>query len=117
MRPARNLEFYSWYFFRVSGLLLIVLALGHFAMMHVFNSILDIDYQFAAGRWAQPAWRVYDWLLLALALLHGFNGLRVIATEYVHSPAGRRVAQSVVGGLTLAFLALGTYVVVAFQPG
>jgi succinate dehydrogenase / fumarate reductase membrane anchor subunit len=116
-RPAGgNFEFYSWYFFRVSGLLLIVLALGHFAIMHVLHSILEIDYQFAARRWADPLWRVYDWLLLTLALLHGFNGVRVITAEYVRSRSGRLAAQGVVGVFTLLFLALGTYVLVAFQP-
>jgi succinate dehydrogenase / fumarate reductase membrane anchor subunit len=113
---SRNLEFYSWYFFRVSGLLLIVLALGHFGIMHVLRSILEVDYQFAARRLAEPAWRVYDWLLLTLALLHGFNGVRVMATEYVRSPRGRLAAQRVVAVFALGFLALGTYVLVVFQP-
>ena len=85
-------EFYSWYFLRVSGLLLIFLALGHFLIMHVAHSILEVDYAFAARRWAVPAWRVYDWLLLALALLHGFNGLRVVVDEWVRPPRLRRAA-------------------------
>ena len=110
-----NLEFYSWYFFRVSGLLLVVLALGHFAIMHVLHSILEIDYQFAARRWASPAWRVYDWLLLVLALLHGFNGLRVVVNEHVRARPLRAAGQWLVGALTLGFLALGTYVVIAFD--
>jgi succinate dehydrogenase / fumarate reductase membrane anchor subunit len=119
VRPARvegNLEFYSWLFFRVSGLLLIVLALGHFAVMHVVHSILEVDYDFAAGRWAVAGWRVYDWLLLSLALLHGFNGVRVIVNEYVRSPGVRRVAHGAAGVFAVGFLSLGTYVVVAFQP-
>jgi succinate dehydrogenase / fumarate reductase membrane anchor subunit len=116
MKQSRSFEFYSWYFFRVSGLLLIVLALGHFALMHVVHSILDVDYQFAAARWAVPAWRVYDWLLLALALLHGFNGLRVVVDEHVRPARLRRAAQVVVGALAAGFLLLGTYTVVAFRP-
>jgi succinate dehydrogenase / fumarate reductase membrane anchor subunit len=114
-RPARNLEFYSWYFLRISGLLLIFLALGHFALMHVVHSILDVDYDFAARRWASAGWRIYDWLLLALTLLHGFNGLRVVVSEYVHQPGLRRATTAFVYLLTALFLALGTYAVVAFQ--
>ena len=113
-RPG-DLEFYSWYFFRLSGLLLILLALGHFVVMHVFHSILEVDFRFAAGRWAVPFWRVYDWLLLVLALLHGFNGVRVVVGEYVHAPVWRTAALWLVGLLTLAFLTLGTYVVVVFR--
>jgi succinate dehydrogenase / fumarate reductase membrane anchor subunit len=113
--PAPSREFYSWYFLRVSGLLLIFLALGHFLIMHVVHSILEVDYAFAARRWAVPAWRVYDWLLLALALLHGFNGLRVVVDEWVRPPRLRRAAQIAVGAATAGFLLLGTYVVVAFR--
>jgi succinate dehydrogenase / fumarate reductase membrane anchor subunit len=112
--PA-NLEFYSWYFLRLSGLLLVVLALGHFAIMHVLHSILEVDYDFAVRRWAIPAWRIYDWLLLALTLLHGFDGLRVVVNEYVHVPTLRRAAQAAVALLTVAFLLLGTYTVVTFR--
>jgi len=115
-RQGAGIEFYSWYFFRVSGLLLVVLALGHFLIMHAFNSILDVDYQFVVDRWANPAWRVYDWLLLVLALLHGFNGLRVVVNEYVKPRALWRAAQAAVATGTVTFLLLGTYVLVAFQP-
>ncbi len=113
-RRTANFEFYSWYFFRLSGLLLIFLALGHFALMHVFHSILEVNYTFAARRWAAPAWRIYDWLLLVLALLHGFNGLRVMVDEYVRPARVRRAAQVVVWTVAAGFLVLGTYVVVAF---
>jgi succinate dehydrogenase / fumarate reductase, membrane anchor subunit len=112
---GRSLEFYSWYFFRVSGLLLVVLALGHFLLMHAYHSILDVDYTFVARRWAEPLWRTYDWLLLALALLHGFNGLRVVVNEHVHAHGLRAILQWLVGAGTVIFLALGTYVLIAFK--
>ena len=32
-----------------------------------------------------PAWKLYDWLILALALLHGANGARYIIEDYVRS--------------------------------
>ncbi len=114
-RPAATWEFYSWYFMRLSGLLLVILALGHFALMHLVHSILEVDYYFAARRWAIPAWRLYDWLLLALALLHGCNGLRVVVDEYLRPGAWRTVVQAIVGLLAASFLLLGTYVVIAFK--
>ena len=113
--PTSRTEYYSWLFFRISGLLLIFLAIGHFLIMHAFNSILDVDYRFVAQRWQMPAWRIYDWLLLALAVLHGFNGLRVVVNEHVASAAMRRLLQPLVALATLLFLALGTFVLVAFQ--
>lgn len=100
---------------RLSGLLLVILALGHFALMHLVHSILEVDYDFAARRWAVPAWRLYDWLLLALTLLHGCNGLRVVVNEYLRPGAWRAAAQIIVGLLTASLLLLGTYVVIAFK--
>lgn len=35
-------------------------------------------------------WRVYDGLLLALVVLHGFNGLRTVVNDYTLSPLVNR---------------------------
>ncbi|HEY8425386.1 MAG TPA: hypothetical protein VIK73_05145 [Limnochordales bacterium] len=119
-RPAGgSLELYSWLFMRLSGLLLVFLALGHLAIMHVIHSVEEIDYDFVAARLAGPLgtlWRTYDLLLLALALLHGLNGLRVVIDDYVHTPRWRAVtltALYVVGAFTLV---LGAVVLFTFQP-
>ncbi len=96
-------ELASWYFMRLSGILLLGLALGHLVLMHVLHGVEAIDSQFVLNRLANPVWQVYDWLLLTLALLHGFNGLRVIIDDYVHAPAWRMTLQSI--GSIVAFLA------------
>jgi len=96
-------ELASWYFMRLSGILLLGLALGHLVIMHVLHGVEAIDGQFVLGRLANPVWQVYDWLLLTLALLHGFNGLRIIVDDYVHAPAWRMTLQAIV--YIAAFLA------------
>lgn len=96
-------ELASWYFMRLSGILLLGLALGHLVIMHVLHGVETIDSAFVLGRLANPVWQVYDWLLLTLALLHGFNGLRIIIDDYVHAPAWRMTLQSI--GYIAAFLA------------
>ena len=77
-------EFWWWLFMRVSGLLLLVLALGHLVIMHLFETGAErIDFGFVATRWESPFWRTWDWMLLMLALVHGVNGLRNITLDYV----------------------------------
>src|SRR2546422_7584787 len=77
--PGRRAEFWWWVFMRVSGLVLIVLVVGHVLIMHVFGGGIDrVNFQFVAVRWQSPLWRTWDWLVLVLALVHGINGLRVI---------------------------------------
>ena len=41
-KPTRgNFELYAWVFMRISGVLLVLLVLGHFAIMHVIDGGLD----------------------------------------------------------------------------
>jgi succinate dehydrogenase / fumarate reductase membrane anchor subunit len=116
-RPVRGFELWTWLFMRISGIVLLFLAVGHVLIMHVFDEGVDrVDFAFIQLRWASPFWKTWDWLMLVLALLHGVNGLRVIVLDYVR-PAGLRLAINsfftVLGG---ALMALGTIVVVTFDP-
>jgi succinate dehydrogenase / fumarate reductase membrane anchor subunit len=100
---------------RLSGVALLLLALGHLFLMHVFNSVHEIDYDFVAGRYARWFWRGYDLLLLWLALLHGLNGARVLLEDHLRPPV-RALAVKTLAAVGVAFLALGTWVIVRFQP-
>lgn len=114
-KPTGGAELYFWIFMRLSGLLLVFLAVGHMLIMHVFNSIHSIDYDFVAARWAKTFWRGYDLLMLWLALIHGLNGLRTVLDDYLKGNA-RAIAVRAIYVLGFVFLALGTYAIVAFQP-
>jgi len=118
IEPAgHNLELWSWYFFRVSGLLLVFLALGHVLIMHIVNSVDVITYSFVADRWRSVGWRVYDWLLLSLALTHGMNGLRIILDDYVHARTKRLICVSSAWLLYGALMVIGTLTIVTFPVG
>jgi succinate dehydrogenase / fumarate reductase membrane anchor subunit len=116
-RPVGGAEFWWWLFMRISGLLLLILALGHLVIMHLFETGAErIDFGFVATRWESPLWRTWDWMLLMLALVHGINGLRNITLDYVTKP-GLRLAitmTSYVVGFTL--MVLGTVIIVTFDP-
>ena len=55
-----------WYFMRISGLLLVILAMGHMLIMHVLVQLTgeEINFAFVTSRWGTPFWRIYDLLLL-----------------------------------------------------
>jgi succinate dehydrogenase membrane anchor subunit len=112
---AGGFETFSWYFFRISGVALIFLALIHIFLNHVTTDVSCTSYQLVAMRYTNPFWRLYDWLLLTLALLHGMNGLRVVIDDYVRSRGWRLALQSVAGLVTLTYFMLGTITLVTFQ--
>src|SRR5205085_7721768 len=103
-------ETFSWYFFRVSGVLLIFLVIIHLIIMHASNDVACTTYQFVAQRYDNPLWRLYDWVLLTLALLHGMNGLRIVIDDYVRSYSARTALVWTAGALTLVFYMLGTII-------
>ncbi|CAN5681081.1 succinate dehydrogenase hydrophobic membrane anchor subunit [soil metagenome] len=109
-------ELFSWYFFRISGLALVFLAVFHVIIMHVIHTVNEIDHAFIVDRWSSPFWQVYDLLLLTLALLHGVNGARVSIDDYVRSSSWRLAAYSALSIITLIFLVIGTVAIVTFDP-
>ncbi len=114
-RPRRrSAEAQSWAFMRLTGLLLLFFALVHFAITHIVNDVVETDYDFVAERWHNPAWRVFDWMLLVLALSHGLNGLRWIVDDYVRNRSRRRAVKGLLYGLTAVLVVVGTLTILAF---
>ena len=107
-KPSGGVELWSWLFMRLSGLLLLGLALGHLVIMHLINNVDAIDYTFVARRYAGWVWRGYDLLMLVLAMFHGRNGVRILIDDYVHPPADRRLAIDLLSLIGGAFLCIWT---------
>jgi succinate dehydrogenase / fumarate reductase membrane anchor subunit len=106
-----------WLFMRISGIVLLLLAVGHTLIMHLPSGGVErVDYSFVADRWASPFWRTWDWMLLSLALVHGINGLRNVTLDYVHRPGARFTLNMVFYVLGFTLFILGTVIVVTFQP-
>src|SRR6058998_2950237 len=116
-RPVGGMELWTWIFMRISGLLLLVLAVGHVLIMHVVDDgVGRVNFGFVAARWQSPFWRTWDWAMLVLALIHGINGLRVITLDYVR-PAGVRFAINMFFYVTgFILFVLGTVIVFTFDP-
>ena len=115
-RPGSNFELWSWYYFRISGVLLLFLALGHVYVMHIATPIEQVNYAFVATRYARPFWRTYDLILLLLAMSHGVNGAGIIIHDYVRARSLRIFAFSMLYSAALIFTVLGALVILTFQP-
>ena len=115
LRPRQNFETWSWFFMRISGLVLLFLALVHFAITHILNDVVETDADFVIRRWDNPLWRMFDWLLLSLALVHGLNGMRYIIDDYVRKPGARAAVKAGLYSLTTALFAYGTLTILTFK--
>ena len=113
-RPKHNFETWSWFFMRVSGLVLLFIALTHFAVTHIINDVVETDVTFVAERWDNPLWRLNDWLLLALALGHGLNGVRWQIDDYIRARTTRAAVKAVLYTVTGVLFVYGTFTIVTF---
>ena len=118
-RPeASGRERFWWYFMRLSGLALVILALGHMFIMHVLVELTggEIDFAFVQSRWGTPFWRIYDLLLLFLAFIHGVNGARIVIGDYVTNRTGRSLVIGIFLVISAIWLVLGMAVIAFFDP-
>lgn len=104
-----------WYFLRISGLLLVVLALGHLFITHYVNVPSQTIFEWVANRWANPLWRTFDLLLLFAAVWHGIIGLRMIATDLINSQKGRQIAHGILWVIGGIFSVMGTVTIFTFD--
>ena len=112
-----NWEKWGWIYMRASGVVLIVLIFGHlFVNLWLGDGIKAIDFAFIGGKWSDPFWKVWDLLMLWLALIHGANGMRTIINDYVTHGGTRRILVWTVGLAAAFLILLGTLVVFTFDP-
>jgi succinate dehydrogenase / fumarate reductase membrane anchor subunit len=118
-RPqSGGFELASWYFMRLSGVALFVLALTHFSVQHFLSDPKDQTAQWIFSEaWNSVLRRGADWLMLVIVVSHMTLGMRTVIMDYVKG--GWRVL--VLSALWLAgalVMAMGTIVVFTVKlPG
>ena len=85
VRVRSNFERFAFLFMRLSGVALLILAVGHVLIQHVLNDVHNLTLEVVAATWNSWGWKVYDMFLLAFAFTHGINGLRNVLEDYVHN--------------------------------
>lgn len=118
-RPMNRTELNIWLFMRISGFLLVFIALFHFFLMHYIYGVDMINFGFIIDRWMDPTlglfWRTYDLTLLILSLVHGMFGARYVIEDYFHN---RAVKTILLGGALLteiALIVMGAFVIFTFN--
>lgn len=102
---ARGIGVRSRLVIRITGVLLAVLALGHFAVMHIVNDVAATDSSFIARRWSSALWVVWDGLLLVTVLVHlGTASVAVVRDYWTGNARQRRVLAGLRVTLVLMFV-------------
>jgi succinate dehydrogenase / fumarate reductase membrane anchor subunit len=119
VKPAGGSELRAWYFMRISGLVLVFLALGHLFMTHILNNVEDVNYAFVSDRWGAPTsgvfWRLWDLTMISLAVIHGCNGLRQVLDEYVVRRDRRVVMHTIIWSAAIFLIGIGAYAILLFE--
>lgn len=111
-----NFERYAFLFMRMSGLILLILAVGHMIIQHVLNSSGNLTLIFVAEQWNSWGWKVYDIFLLLFAIPHGVNGLRNVLEDYIHNPGVMKTINIILAIFVVATVIWAAIGISLFNP-
>ncbi len=121
-KPAGGFELFSWFFMRISGIVLVLMLLGHVYIMHVYYNVEEMSEwdgvgaaEFVKERFEGVGWRIYDCILLVLALFHGLNGVKWLVDDYVHSPGWRLFLVSLIYVVAFVFVVAGALFLFSYK--
>jgi succinate dehydrogenase / fumarate reductase, membrane anchor subunit len=111
-----NFELWSWVFMRVSGVILIFLALYHLIWQNLVIGVEHLDADLVINRWSNPFYRLLNVALLTFAMLHGLNGARYSIEDYVRRPGLQRAVKGLVYTIGIGALIFGIFALLTFDP-
>ncbi len=111
-----NFERYAYLFMRMSGLILLILAVGHMLIQHVLNSSGNLTLMFVAEQWNTWGWKAYDIFLLLFAIPHGVNGLRNVLEDYIHNPGVMKTINIILAVFVVATVIWAAIGISLFDP-
>ncbi len=78
---SRSSGSFSWVFQRITGLILVVVMIGHYILMH-YNPQSGHTYDAVLARMQSNWYRVLDLTFVVLGMYHGLNGIWGIFRDY-----------------------------------
>lgn len=115
VKVPSNIERKAFLFMRTTGVLLLVLAVGHVLMQHVARTSGDLNLHVVADIWNSWGWRIYDLLLLVFAITHGFNGLRNVLEDYIHNRSAIKYINIFLIIFMTITIAVSAYAIITFD--
>lgn len=113
---TNQFERFAFMFMRLSGVALLLLAVGHMMIQHVLSSSSSLTIQFVRDQWQSWGWRTYDLLLLAFAVSHGLNGLTNVLGDYVHNPKTMKVIKRLLFVFMILTIVWSAVAIATFDP-
>ncbi len=117
IKRRNNFESYAFLFMRLSGVLLLLFAVGHMMIQHVLRDVHSLTLQVVQDIWRSWGWRAYDLLLLIFAIIHGFNGLRQVLQDYIHKPGTLKAVSYVLVILAVVTIIWSAIAIFTFDSG
>jgi succinate dehydrogenase hydrophobic membrane anchor protein len=111
MEVART-GLWSWLMQRVTGAILVVGMAVHIFILPLSGK--TITFETVSARLRHAGWLIFDLVLLAACLYHGFNGLWSVLLDFKPSPGFRRLSAQVLTGLGVLLLIYGAFALVPF---
>ena len=112
----RSFDRGGWLFMRLSGVAMLILAVGHMVIQHILNSSANLSLEFVAVQWSSWGWKAYDILLLWMAIPHGIRGLNTILSDYIHNPGLKRLIGILLALFVVATVIWATIGITLFDP-
>lgn len=80
-QASRSSGSFSWVFQRITGVILVVILIGHFILMH-YTPESGHTYDAVLARMQSNWYRVLDLVFVVLAMYHGLNGVWGIFRDF-----------------------------------
>jgi succinate dehydrogenase membrane anchor subunit len=114
---SRSSGSFSWVFQRVTGLILVIVMIGHYILMH-YNPSSGHTYDAVLARMQSNWYRVLDLTFVVLGMYHGLNGIWGIFRDYKLKSWQTVTIMSIIiiGGLAFTLWGIKTILDIPYFP-
>src|SRR5438552_16626353 len=105
----------SWMLVRITGLLLVILTVGHYVMMH-YNPASGHDYDWTSARLASPLFKGMYLAFITIGMYHGLLGIWNIVRDF---KLRKWMTYTIFGAILIAgivFAGIGWNTMLTFDP-